>query len=75
MVAYLKAFVAYLKAYVFSKFSGWQSMKSMTVSSMECVSILTRSTWAAVGHSMTHLGPPTGSMRVQDDDRLPGELP
>jgi hypothetical protein len=47
MVAYLKAFVAYLKAYVFSKFSDWQSMKSMmTVSSMEYVSTLTRSTWA-----------------------------
>jgi hypothetical protein len=38
MLAYLKAFVAYLKAYVFSKCSGWQSMKYMTVSSMECVS-------------------------------------
>jgi hypothetical protein len=37
MVAYLKAFIAYLKAYVFAKFSDWQteSMKSMTVSSME----------------------------------------
>jgi hypothetical protein len=47
MVAYLKAFVAYLKAYVFSKFRDWQSMKSMmTVSSMEYVSTLTRSTWA-----------------------------
>jgi hypothetical protein len=30
MLAYLKAFVAYLKAYVFSKYSDWQSM-SMTV--------------------------------------------
>ena len=29
--AHLKAFVAYLKAYVFSKYSDWQSMKSMTV--------------------------------------------
>ena len=46
MVAYLEAFVASLKAYVFSKFSDWQSMKSMTVSSMECVSALTWSTWA-----------------------------
>jgi hypothetical protein len=44
MVAYLEAFVASLKAYVFSKFSDWQSMKSMTVSSMECAR--TRSTWA-----------------------------
>ncbi len=35
MLAYFKAFVAYLKAYVFSKYSGWQSMKSMTVSSVE----------------------------------------
>ena len=33
MLANLKAFVAY----VFSKYSDWQSMKSMTVSSMECV--------------------------------------
>ena len=31
MLAYLKAFVTYLKAYVFSKYSDWQSMKSMTV--------------------------------------------
>jgi hypothetical protein len=46
MAAYFKVFVAYLKAYVFSKFSDWQSMKSMAVSSMECVSTLTRSTWA-----------------------------
>jgi hypothetical protein len=38
MLAYLKAFVAYLKAYVFSKYSGWQSMKSMTVLYTECVS-------------------------------------
>jgi hypothetical protein len=45
MVAYLKAFVAYLKAYKFLKFSDWQSMKSMTVSSMECVGALTWSTW------------------------------
>ncbi len=37
-LAYLKAFIAYLKAYVFSKYSGWQSMKSMTVLYMECVS-------------------------------------
>jgi hypothetical protein len=37
MLAYLKAFVTYLKAYVFSKYSGWQSMKSMTVSYMDCV--------------------------------------
>jgi nicotinic acid mononucleotide adenylyltransferase len=36
-VAYLKAFVAYVKAYVSSTYSSWQSMKSMTVSSMECV--------------------------------------
>jgi hypothetical protein len=43
MLAYLKAFVAYLKAYVFSKYSDWQSMKSMTVSSMECVTQLQRS--------------------------------
>jgi hypothetical protein len=48
MVAYLKAFIAYLKAYVLSEFSDWQSMKStgMTVLSMECISALTRSTWA-----------------------------
>ena len=38
MLAYLKAFVAYLKAYVFSKYSVWQSIRSMTVSYMECVS-------------------------------------
>jgi hypothetical protein len=37
MLAYLKAFVAYLKAYVFSKYSDLQSMKSMTVLSMECI--------------------------------------
>jgi hypothetical protein len=29
--------LAYLKAYVFSKYNDWQSMKHMTVSSMECV--------------------------------------
>ncbi len=33
--------------YVFSKFSEWQNMKSMTVSSLACVSALTRSTWAS----------------------------
>ncbi len=33
MLAYVQAFVAYLKDYVFSKYSDWQ----MTVSSMECV--------------------------------------
>jgi hypothetical protein len=44
MVAYLKAFVAYLKANMFSKFSNRQNMKSMA--SMECVSALTRNTWA-----------------------------
>ena len=43
MFAYLKAFVAYLKAYVFSKYSDWQSMKSMPVSSMECVTQRQRS--------------------------------
>jgi hypothetical protein len=32
--------------YVFSKFSDLQNMKSMTVSSLDCVSALTRSTWA-----------------------------
>jgi hypothetical protein len=32
--------------YVFSKFSDWQNMKSMAVSSLECVSDLTQSTWA-----------------------------
>ena len=37
MLAYLKAFVTYLKAYVFSKYSDWQSMKTMTILSMECV--------------------------------------
>jgi hypothetical protein len=43
MLAYLKAFVAYLKAYVFSKYSAWQSMKSMTLSPMECVTQRQRS--------------------------------
>jgi hypothetical protein len=43
MLAYLKAFVTYLKAYVSSKYSDWQSMKSMTVSSMECVTQRRRS--------------------------------
>jgi hypothetical protein len=37
MLAYLKTFIAYLKAYVFSKYSNRKSMKYMTVSSMECV--------------------------------------
>jgi hypothetical protein len=32
--------------YVFSKFSDWQNIKSMAVSYLECVSALTRSTWA-----------------------------
>jgi hypothetical protein len=32
--------------YVFYKFSGWQNMRSMTASSLEFVSALTRSTWA-----------------------------
>jgi hypothetical protein len=32
--------------YVFSKFSDWQNMKSMAVTSLACVSDLTRSTWA-----------------------------
>jgi hypothetical protein len=83
MVAYLKAFVAYLKVYVFSKFSDWQSsMKSMTVSSMECVSALIRSTWAPHDASGTANWRPAlpevpcdDGMRVEDDDRLPGELP
>jgi hypothetical protein len=46
MLAYLKAFVTYLKAFVFSKYgdaTDWQSMKSMTVSSMECVTQRQRS--------------------------------
>ena len=43
MLAYLEAFVAYLKAYGFSQYSDWQSMKSMTVSSMECVTQRQRS--------------------------------
>jgi hypothetical protein len=33
-------------SYVFSKFSDWQNMKSMAVSSLECVSALARSTRA-----------------------------
>jgi hypothetical protein len=32
--------------YVFSKFSDWQNMKSMAVTSLACVSDLTLSTWA-----------------------------
>jgi hypothetical protein len=58
VVAYLQAFIAYLKAYMFSKYSDWQNMKSMTVSSMECVSALTWSTWAL--HDS--LGPATGAL-------------
>ena len=34
---------AYLKAYVFSKSSDWQSMKSMTAPSMKCVTQRQRS--------------------------------
>jgi hypothetical protein len=47
MVAYLKAFVAFLKVYVFSKFSDWQSMKCSP---------------GALWHRMTHVGPLTGAL-------------
>jgi hypothetical protein len=36
----------------------WQSMKSMTVSSMEASALSP----GALGHSMTHLGPATGKL-------------
>jgi hypothetical protein len=63
--------------YVFSKFSDWQNMKSIAVSSLECVSALTRSTWAqheASGRQLAHCFA-GDAMRVQVADSLPGELP
>jgi hypothetical protein len=74
MVVYLKAFITYLKAYVFPKFSDWQSMKSMTVSSMECVSTPT-GTASRIWDRQLAPCFAGGSVRVQDDDHLPGELP
>jgi hypothetical protein len=39
---------------VFSNFSDWENMKSRAVSSLECVSALSRSTWAA--HEASGIG-------------------